>query len=364
MRVLTLIVGATVALTTGCGDDESESAGPDSARGQALYAEPHEDGNTFACSTCHALEEPAADGFIRPGHPIGDAAARASFKNGQLSSLLDAVNTCRTDWLGATAFTPDDARWLDLEAFLASQVKNTSPELVEFQIVEPPASLDGGDHIVGEDTFNHRCIVCHGESGVGTERAPTIAGTMLSGDFIGAKVRRSGNPDSAVYPDLIPGRMPFWGADRLSDDELLDIAAFLAMSEPPVVPVGNQSGDRVDLSLSDAQTGCGSTHAMVGSTLTFETIAHSVAGTATVVDDCTIDFDGFSFDGGGIDVRVIGGAGGNYAAGASLSINLVGEAFTMGEARVSLPGGVSLDDFDGLSIWCVPVGFSFGDGTF
>lgn len=29
-----------------------------------------------------------------------------------------------------------------------------------------------------------------------------------------------------------------------------------------------------------------------------------------------------------------------------------------------LPSSRSLDEFDGLSVWCVPVGISFGDGRF
>jgi hypothetical protein len=31
---------------------------------------------------------------------------------------------------------------------------------------------------------------------------------------------------------------------------------------------------------------------------------------------------------------------------------------------ITLPSGRSLDEVDGLSVWCVPVGVSFGDGLF
>ncbi len=356
---------ATVVVTTGCGGDGEQTPPAD---GQALYEKPHDDGNTFACATCHALAEPTADGYTRPAHTIGEAALRPNYKNGQLTSFLDAVNTCREHWLGTTAFAEDDPRWLALEAYLGGVAEETlggaQAVPLSFDIVDAPDDIMGGDHEVGEDTFNRTCIVCHGASAVGTERAPAIAGTILTGDFVALKIRRSGNAESAIYPNLTPGRMPFWAADRLSDGELRDIIAFLAMSEPVIDVSDNTGGERVDLSQDGAQEGCTKSHVLVGSSLTFSTKAHAVAGTATVIDDCTIHLDDFSFDGGGIDVHVFGGSDGNYSGGVDLTGNLVGNSFDGGDAVIRLPGGVSLDQFDGLSVWCVPVGFSFGDGQF
>jgi cytochrome c len=353
---------ALLLLTLSAFGCEANDEDGEVAADRLLYSMPHDDGNTFACATCHALSEPSDDGLTRPGHPIGDAANRATFKDGQLTALLDAVNTCRQEWMAAPPFSADEPRWLALQAFLQEQAGADDAEPIELQIVDPPDDVSGGDEIVGEELFNSRCIVCHGESGVGTERAPRIAGTGLDGDFIARKVRRSGDPESTVYPDLLFGRMPFWQADRLSDQELVDIVAFVEMSAPLDLPPATD--DEVDVSQPSGQTGCGTTHPMVGSSLTFQTHAHDVAGTATVVDDCTIRLTDFSFDGGGIDVRVIGGTGGAYDDGVTLSINLVATVFDEGQALIRLPEGVTLDDFDGLSVWCVPVGLSFGDGLF
>lgn len=352
---LTLALG----LFAGCetATDEGRSATTD---GQALYAAPHDDGNTFACATCHALHEPADDGITRPGHPIGDAAARATFKNGQLSGLVDAVNSCREDWMGAPAFTEDDPRWLALRDFLVAEAGDTTAESITYDIVDPPADVSGGDPVAGAAAFDRTCAVCHGPGAAGSERAPSLLGTPETADFIALKVRRSGNPSSDVYPDLVPGRMPFWAADRLTDDGLRDIVAFLGQTES-TTPI---NGDEMDLSLPNAQSDCGSSHPMVGQSLTFMEKAHDVGGTATVVDDCTILFEDFSFDGGGIDVRIYGGENGSYDDGATMSVNLVGTAFERNKAVLRLPEGISLGDFDGLSVWCVPVGFSFGDGQF
>ena len=353
----TVALVLSLGVLAGCGEAEE---GVTTSDGQALYAAPHDDGNTFACATCHALSEPADDGITRPGHPIGDAAGRASFKNGQLNQLIDAVNACRQDWMGAPAFAEDDPRWLALRDFLGGG-EAASAEDLSYEIVDPPADVSGGDATRGAATFDRTCSVCHGAGATGTVRAPSLLGTPESPEFIALKIRRSGNPQSDIYPDLTPGRMPFWAPDRLSDDELRDIVAFLVESEAegPMI-----TGEEVDLSQPGAQTDCGSTHPLVGRSLTFVEKSHDVGGTATVVDDCTLRFDDFSFDGGGIDVRIYGGQNGNYDNGPNMSINMVGSAFDGGSAILRLPEGTTLDDFDGLSVWCVPVGFSFGDGRF
>ena len=77
-----MLVAACAALV-GCGGDGDGGTIPSTdadvgSDGEAVYLTPFEDGNTFACATCHALEEPAAD-FRRPGHTLGDAANRPTY---------------------------------------------------------------------------------------------------------------------------------------------------------------------------------------------------------------------------------------------------------------------------------------------
>ena len=116
--------------------------------------------------------------------------------------------------------------------------------------------------------------------------------------------------------------------------------------------------------MSDVQSNCGSDHALVGKSLNFDTKFHEVAGTATMKDNCTILFENFTFDGQGVDVRVYTGQDGDFSEGKSISIDLLGKKFENGEAVLKLPSNATLDDFDSLSIWCVPIGISFGDGVF
>ena len=90
-----------------------------------------------------------------------------------------------------------------------------------------------------------------------------------------------------------------------------------------------------------------------------------VGGTATIVDNCTIQIDNFNFDGGGIDVRIYGGLNGNYDDGFSMGTNLVRSSGYFGETlTVQLPPGRTLDEVDGISVWCIPIEVSFGEGTF
>lgn len=356
----------TISLAAcGGGDDGETNQQPLS--GAELYMEPHPDGNTFACLSCHALEEPTADGFIRPGHPIGDAFARPDYKNGQLGTLREAVNVCRTEWMVADAWEADDPDWLALEGFLREESEQsaptgTAPALTTAIVIPPPADLSvGGDPVAGQEIFNGRCIVCHGMDGGGTERAPEVTGLALDFELIGRRVRTSGEENSAVYEGLTGGRMPYWSEDRLSDQQLFDVAAYVNTSESAAPGVGEPPPGN-----GGGATGreCGSTHSKIGQTAVLNGRSHSVAGTATIIDDCTIEITNFSFDGGGINIQMYGGLGGNYDDGFSFSRNLKNEVFDGETVSFQLSEENTLDDLDGLSVWCVPVGADFGSGSF
>ena len=197
-------------------------------------------------------------------------------------------------------------------------------------------------------TFNNTCSICHGTNGVGSNQGPGIAGTELSPEVIAKRVRTSGSQSSDVYDGLTGGKMPFFAADRLSDDKLLDIIAFLKGSEAEVGDE-NTGESRVDLSLTNPISSCGSDHPSVGATLTFNTRYHRVAGTAKVVDNCTIHFDNFYFDGQGIDVRVYTGIDGDFNNGEIISKDMLGSPFSDGSASLTLPEGITLDSFNSLS---------------
>ena len=321
-------------------------------------------GNSFACATCHDIGETSSDGFRRAGHSLATASVRADFKNGQLATLLEAVNSCRKDWMGAKTYTEESADWLLLKAYISEQTELESAASLSFAIKPAPTAVDlsGADKAAGQTLFNKSCAICHGANAVGTERGPALAGTTLTAVNIAAKVRTSGPANSEVYDGVSNGIMPFWSADKLADDELADIIAYLQATE--ALTEDEAANDVEDLSKLTAQSSCASTSAKIGQTLTLSTLQHRVEGTATIVDDCTIKIENFYFDGGGIDVQVYGANGlgsAAFTAGTSLSKNFLGTSFTGETAIFRLPTGVTLDDFDSLSVWCVAAGVSFGE---
>ena len=354
-----LVTGLVAA---GC----SDSGGSAAPSGQTLYEQRHADGNTFACATCHALEEPAADGIRRPGHQIGDAANRPSFKNGQLDALIEAVNSCRVEWMAATELAEDDPRWLALREFLVVEAGPADAEALVYEIVQPPVELGGGDAQDGRALFNESCVVCHGVDATGTERGLPLNADTLSAELIARRVRTSGDADSPIYPGLTNGIMPFWAADRLSDDELRDLVAFVLTADGGGTGgMGGTGGGAGGTGGDPGLRECDTTHPKVGQVATLSTLFHSVSGRAEIVDDCTIRVSDFNYDGGGIDVRFYSGQGGNYVIGFPMGEDLVRSVPYANETvYAQLPEGRTLDELDGISVWCVDVSQSFGDGFF
>jgi mono/diheme cytochrome c family protein len=388
--IIALFVVACASLLTACSsvDPPSDSAagdsgptstgepGPIPSGAQALYREPIAGGNSFTCETCHALQEPTDDGLTRPGHPIGDATRRPHWKNGKVDDLLAAVNSCLSEWMAADPWTASDADWLALRDWLDEQAPAGDAPALSFAIVEPP-DVEGGDPEVGRERFNSSCIVCHGRDAVGTNKGPPLS--MIEPTYAAQRIRTSGVASSPIYDGLTGGRMPFWAADRLSDQDVRDIAAWLAQHQ--AMPMGTGSGSDTDSNGDPTGGGtsggptdgdptpggqeCPSTHERVGWQAQLSTLYHGVQGTAVIVDDCTVEIRDFHYDGTGIDVRIYGGQGGNYDDGFAMSDDLLKPGGYEGDTIVAkLPSDRLLDELDGVSVWCVDVGISFGEGLF
>lgn len=349
MRLLCLLLLVACGSTTGV-----------PVTGDQVFRQPLEDGNSFACATCHALREPNDEGTRRVGHPLAGATKRTSWKNGQVSTFLDAVNSCVTEWQGATAWSPRDARLTALVSWL--EAEGGGGAAVAFEVVQPPTVLTGGDSSRGQALFNATCAVCHGSDGRGDVRGPNLAGAMLPADYVARRIRLSGSPQSAVYDGLTGGRMPFWAKDRLDDSELRDLVAFVSTA---AVPDGG-------LFVPDAGMGgggggtCAKTHAKIGWYADLATYAHGVKGRATLTDDCTVTLSGFYYDGNGIDVRLFGGLNKDFVRGFPIGGQLYrpGQPYVNVTLPMMLPAGKTLDDLDSVSVWCVAARHNFGDGTF
>ena len=367
-KILSRLGLLSLLLYCACGSAPLRS---EAIRGEQLYLKKHDDGNAFACAQCHALSEPADDKLRRPGHPIGNAAYRTSFKNGQLTTLLEAVNTCRVEWMGTTPWTKDTPQWHDLEAFLQAKATDRSPPPLKFEIVAPPAGLSGGDIQTGKDLFHQTCVICHGQNAAGglPFGAPKLSGTGLMAPEIARRVRTSGGNISKVYAGLTGGSMPFFAKDRLSDDELRHIIAYL-LSISTLMP-GTGTGTPYDFSVQAAQSSCGKTHPRVGQKSALQLCSHGVTGNVTIVDDCTLQFDNMVYPANGVDVRVYLGklANGfvnfnpNTGTGKPISRDFHTMALNNDSFVVRLPTGTTLDDVDQVSIWCVAFTIDFAHST-
>jgi hypothetical protein len=116
--------------------------------------------------------------------------------------------------------------------------------------------------------------------------------------------------------------------------------------------------------LPPMQSDCEATHAKVGWSADLVTFQHDVSGRAEIVDDCTIQLQGWTFDGGGVDVRFYVAPSADIQDGQPISEDILGESAEGEELTLPLPEGVTLDDVSWLSLWCVAFGVDFGSGEF
>ncbi len=114
-------------------------------------------------------------------------------------------------------------------------------------------------------------------------------------------------------------------------------------------------------------TDASASHPLVGTVHELITRAHQVKGTITILDDRTIEVSNFTYDGGGPSVFFYTGNNGNYSSaggGRIIGPQLNGRRYNNETLILNLPDGVTLDDFDGLSVWCDIFFASFGDVAF
>ena len=112
-------------------------------------------------------------------------------------------------------------------------------------------------------------------------------------------------------------------------------------------------------------TDCDADSSKVGSTAELIEHFHGVAGTAVIVDNCTLEIRDFEFDGGGVDVHVVVADNPDFDDYKNLTEDLRADGPYEGVSlTVPLREGMSIEDVTHISIWCIPFSASFGDGAF
>lgn len=110
-----------------------------------------------------------------------------------------------------------------------------------------------------------------------------------------------------------------------------------------------------------------STNPLIGTTAEFSNFSHNIGGTLTIIDDRTLEITNFTYDGGGPSVFFYLGTDGAYSpsnGGVLVGTRLNGAAFNGETVRIDLPSNITLDDFNGVSVWCDIFFINFGDAQF
>jgi hypothetical protein len=112
---------------------------------------------------------------------------------------------------------------------------------------------------------------------------------------------------------------------------------------------------------------CGSDHQKVGYSGNFQTLQHNVNGTATIIDNCTIQITNFDYDASAPAVYFYADSSDSF----TMAPFIIGDElrnnrmdYVNDSITITLPSNKSLDDFNYLSVWCVDFSINFGDLTF
>jgi len=219
-----------------------------SEAGRRLFHSSAISNNGLSCGHCHADfdESKRSDGLIRAAHSLYNSYYRETWwgKDPEdpdaYASIDEASLVCVVHYMrNKTKLTAQQL--LDLKAYL----KSLSFKLVRrAQPIAPAADLTGeypvyagGNRFEGKEVFYAACHSCHpnGNAGIAPKPIPRdqdfsyYAKYIREGDGLGA-VLSGVDPNAYQYKD---GRfMPFFGADRLSNEQISDIIAYIK-SLPP-----------------------------------------------------------------------------------------------------------------------------------
>lgn len=148
------------------------------------------------------------------------------------------------------------------------------------------------------------------------------------------------------------------------EQQVVDVVANSGAIYTSLISVQNAI-DHLNLTLRNTVSirNCSADSTKMGYSGTFSTLAHNVSGTATVIDNCTIEITMFNFDGVAPNVKFYAGVNGNFSGSDAFGIGerIDGRSYSNETIILELPEGKFVDDFDSLSVWCVDFQADFGN---
>lgn len=199
-------------------------------RGRAILAAtrdslPSHVGNKLRCVSCHL-----DDGRRPQGTWVGVYARYPQYRtrNAGIQSIEDRVNDCFERSLNGKALALDSRDMRDIVSYYWWLSRGTTVAALAEKGPSRFAALRP-DTAAGRATFTTICSVCHGPDGQGTQAAPPLWGP---GSFnIGAGMAR--RTTAAAF---IRANMPFNAPGTLTDQQALDVAAYVTAQPRPDYP--------------------------------------------------------------------------------------------------------------------------------
>ncbi|MFI5235043.1 MAG: c-type cytochrome [Gemmatimonadales bacterium] len=191
---------------------------------------PDQVGNRLRCVSCH-LDE----GRRPEGTWVGVYARYPQYRSRSASIQLieDRVNDCFERSLNGKALPANSREMRDIVAYLWWLSRGVP-------VAEPPAKEASrfagfrADTAGGRVLFGQQCALCHGVSGEGSAAAPAVWGPQSYN--IGAGMARANS--AAAF---IRANMPFAAPGTLTDQQALDVAAYIDSQHRPDFPA--KAGD-------------------------------------------------------------------------------------------------------------------------
>jgi len=180
--------------------DEADQKSTDIFEGNVLFS-------TY-CSVCHGKQ---GEGDVGPA--LNDKPFLASTDNDTIFSVISSgvPGTEMPAWNQVHGGPMTDQEVQQIVTY----IRNWEPNAPDTQTV-----VSAGDPAQGLKIYDSTCIVCHGETGTGTERAPALNDPIKLAQF---------NDDwySSTITDGRPAQgMPTWGT-VLSPEQVRDLVALL-----------------------------------------------------------------------------------------------------------------------------------------
>lgn len=234
LSVVLLVLG--IVLSAWAADPRRDIVDPgDAIAGKRLFRTPDWTATGLTCIHCHAdfNEKKDPDGKMRPGHSLFNSGYRTLFYKWDREtthSLQEAIRSCMVRWMTERVegknegVEPAQHHLRQLIAFLRSdpmieefKAKSIDPMWVDQ--IPSDRMLKAGDVALGARIFRRSCEICHKSDDSGP--APSLVRNGYSRYQIAKKIR---DIDNKGLRGVV---MPAFPLDRLSDRELINVAAFV-----------------------------------------------------------------------------------------------------------------------------------------